>query len=372
MFDGVGLAMREIVGRVYAPLRAGARVRRVQDAIQDGVAQVHVAGSKVDLRSQHTGTVGKLAGAHIAKQAEIRFHRAVAMRRRAAWFGQRAAHRPHFVGRRVVDIGEAGANEVLGPVVQRLEIVRRMVQVLAPVEAKPVHVSLDSVDIFLLLLHRVGIVEAKVAAAAIFGRKSEIQADRLCVAEMQIAVRFWWKASNYALYMSAGEISLNQVANEIPGLFVRSGLQHRLLVIHLPVNLHVATCTSKPIVTLPARSTMSRPLPFKRKGAAASLYPAAASNRALLSAGPSTASTSKMPGDAIEPVSATRSGWATCPSFSPFASANLRTASSIAFSLQSLACGSRAGASLAMTPRASGVSTARALSSTIGGAPARA
>src|SRR5262249_55039526 len=92
----------------------------------------------------------------------------------------------------------------------------------------------------------------------IFGRKSEIQADRLCVAEMQIAVRFWWKASNYALHMSAGEISLNQVANEIAGLFVSSGLRHRLLVIHLPVSLHAGACTNRPIVTLAARVARRR------------------------------------------------------------------------------------------------------------------
>ena len=49
----------------------------------------------------------------------------------------------------------------------------------------------------------------------------------------------------------------------------------------------------------------------------AGLYPAAASNRCLVSAGPSTDRTSKMPGDAVEPVSAARSGWATWPSFRP-------------------------------------------------------
>jgi hypothetical protein len=69
MLYGVGLAMSEIVGRVDAPLRPGARVRRVQDAIQNGIAQVHVAGSKVDLCAQHAGAVRKLAAAHIAKQA---------------------------------------------------------------------------------------------------------------------------------------------------------------------------------------------------------------------------------------------------------------------------------------------------------------
>ena len=235
--------MSEIVGRVDAPLRAGARVRRVQDAIQDGVPQVHVAGSKVDLRPQHAGAIRELAGAHVAKQAEICFHRAVAIGRSTARFGQRAAHRPHLVGGRVVDIGEAGANEVLCPVVQRLEIVRRMVQMLAPVEAEPVDVPLDGVDVFLLLLHGIGIVEAKVAAAAVFDGKSEIQADRLGVAEMQIAVRLRWKARDDALHQAAGEVGLDHVANEIPGLFVCSGLRHRLLVIHLSVNLHTGAYT---------------------------------------------------------------------------------------------------------------------------------
>jgi hypothetical protein len=150
---------------------------------------------------------------------------------------------PHLVGRRVVDIGEAGANEVLGPVVQRLEIVRRMVQMLAPVEAEPVYVPLDGVDVFLLLLHRIGIVEAQVAAAAEFDGKSEVQADRLCVAEMQVAVRLRWKARDDALYQAAGEVSLDHVANEIPGLFVCRDLRHRLLVIHLPVNLHTGAYT---------------------------------------------------------------------------------------------------------------------------------
>ncbi len=243
MLYGVGLAMSEIVGRVDAPLRAGARVRRVQDAIQDGVPQVHVAGSKVDLRPQHAGTIRKLAGAHIAKQVEICFHRTVAIGRSTARFGQRAAHRPHLVGGRVVDIGEAGTNEVLGPVVQRLEVVRRMVQMLAPVEAQPAHVPLDGVDVFLLLLHGIGIVEAKVAAAAVLDGKSEIQADRLCVAEMQIAVRFRRKARDDALDQAAGEVSLDHVANEIPGLCGRGGLRHRLLVVHLPVNLHTGVHT---------------------------------------------------------------------------------------------------------------------------------
>ena len=222
---------------------AGARVGRVQDAIQDGVAQVHVAGREVDLRAQHAGAVGELAGAHVAEQAEIGLHRTVAIGRGAARLGQRAAHRPHLVGRRVVDIGEAGADEVLGPVVQRLEIVRRMVQMLAPVEAQPADVALDGVDVLLLLLHGIGVVEAQVAAAAGLDGQAEVQADRLGVAEMQIAVRLRRKARDDARHPAAGEVGLDPVANEIPGLFAGSGLRRRLPVIHLPVNLHTGAYT---------------------------------------------------------------------------------------------------------------------------------
>ena len=108
------------------------------------------------------------------------------------------------------------------------------------------YVPLDGVDavlFFLFLLYGIGVVETKVAAAAVFDAKSEVQADRLCVAEMQIAVRLRWKARDDALHQAAGEVGLDHVANEIPELFLCSGLRHRLLVIHLPVNLHTGAYT---------------------------------------------------------------------------------------------------------------------------------
>jgi hypothetical protein len=41
-----------------------------------------------------------------------------------------------------------------------------VIEVLAPIEAEPADVALDRVDIFLLLLGRVRVVEAQIAAAA--------------------------------------------------------------------------------------------------------------------------------------------------------------------------------------------------------------
>jgi hypothetical protein len=51
----------------------------------------------------------------------------------------------------------------------------------------------DGIDVLLLFLLRVGVVEAQVAGAAVVRGQAEIQADRLGVAEMQVAVRLGGK-----------------------------------------------------------------------------------------------------------------------------------------------------------------------------------
>ena len=86
---------------------------------------------------------------------------------------------------------------------------------LAPVEAEPAHVALDGVDIFLLFLGRIGVVETQMAAAAEFLGNAEIQADRLGVADVQIAVRLGRKAGDHRLDASGIEVGLHDVADEV-------------------------------------------------------------------------------------------------------------------------------------------------------------
>ena len=151
----------------------------------------------VDLGAQHAGAFRKLAGAHAAQQIEALVRRAVAVGAVAAGLGQRAAMLADLLGREVVDIGVARADQVLGPVVELLEIVGGEVRLLAPVEAEPAHVALDRNDELVLLLGRVGVVEAQVAAAAEFLRDAEVQADRLGMADVQIAVRLRREARDH-------------------------------------------------------------------------------------------------------------------------------------------------------------------------------
>ncbi len=65
---------------------------------------------------------------------------------------------------------------------------------LLPGKAEPADGIDDRIDVFLLLLLGIGVVETQMAAAAVILRQPEVQADRLGVAEVQVAVGFGRKA----------------------------------------------------------------------------------------------------------------------------------------------------------------------------------
>ena len=58
-----------------------------------------------------------------------------------------------------------------------------------PLKAEPLDVLQNRIDILRILLGGVGIVEAEIAFAAVFHSGGEIDADRLGMADVQIAVR---------------------------------------------------------------------------------------------------------------------------------------------------------------------------------------
>ena len=173
----------------------------------------------VDLGAQHACTVRELARAHAAEQVEVLLDRALPERAVLAGLGERAALDAHLLLALVVDVGLAFLDQVLGPVVELLEVVGRVIEVLAPVEAEPAHVGLDGVDVLLLLPGRVGVVEAQVAAAAELLGDAEVQADRLGMADVQIAVRLRRKPGDDRLVPARIEVPLHDVADEVlPGL----------------------------------------------------------------------------------------------------------------------------------------------------------
>ena len=180
----------------------------------------------VDLRPQRLGAVGELPRPHAAEQVQVLVDRAIAERRRPAGLGQRAAVLADLIAGEVVDIGLARLDELLGPLVELLEVVAGVIEVRAPVEAEPADVARDRVDVLLAFLRGVGVVEAQVAAAAELPGHAEIDRDGLGVADVKIAVGLGRKARDHLAAEAAGAVVLeDDVANEVAGFRL---VAHRL------------------------------------------------------------------------------------------------------------------------------------------------
>ncbi len=227
--DRIRLAVRIVVARIDRPLVAGARVVSVQDAVEHRVAQIDVARSHVDLGTQHAGAVRELAGLHAAEQVEVLLHRTVTERRVLAGLGQRAAGQPYLLLRLIIDIGIAGLDQALGPIIEALEIVGGVEEIVTPVIAEPVHVGLDGVDVLLLLPGRIGVVEAQIALAAELLRDAEIQGDRLGMPDMQVAVWLRREAGHDPAVLVGGEIGLDDVADEVAPCLCRRVSRHQMV-----------------------------------------------------------------------------------------------------------------------------------------------
>ena len=201
-FQGVALSMREVIHRVDAPRISGAVMVRAHDAVQHRVTQVRIRRRHVDLGAQRLGAISKLARAHASEQVEVLLHAARAVRAFLARTVQPAAVLGDLIDAQVADIRLAMLDEVLAVLVQLLEEVAGVVQRI-PLKAQPTHIGLDRVDVLLLLLRRIGVVKAQVALAVVVLGQAEVDADRLGMPDVQVAVRLGWKARVHATFVGA-------------------------------------------------------------------------------------------------------------------------------------------------------------------------
>ena len=189
----------------------------VADAVDDGVAHVEVAGGQVDLRAQRAAALGELAVLHALEQIEILLDRAVAVRTHGG-LADVAAALLELLGGQVADVGQALFDEFDSKFVVLFKIIRAVEEPVAPVEAQPVDIGLDGVDVFGVFLRRVGIVHAQVAQAAEFFGRAEIDRQRLAVADVQIPVRLRRKPGVHALSLepaAGGQVLFNKGVDEI-------------------------------------------------------------------------------------------------------------------------------------------------------------
>ena len=245
VFQRVRDRVRVVVHRIDAPGVARAVVMRVADAVDGRIAQVHVRrthGIFADLRAQDVLAILELARLHGAEQGQRFVARTVAERRILAGLAEIAPVGGHVFGALAVHIGKAGRDQVLGHRIQLVEIVACVVQVALaigrlrfPVKAQPFHAVHDGVDVFLLFLGRVGVVEAQVALAGVVARQAEVDADRLGVAHVQVAVRLRRETRDHlgqaGTHVGAGsQVGFDDVTQEIGRQRWRGGI--RFIVAH--------------------------------------------------------------------------------------------------------------------------------------------
>ncbi len=218
--DGVTLTVSEVVHRIDTPFVARAMMRGVQDAVHDGVAEVHVGRRHVDFSAQHTAAIRKLARAHTAEQVKVLLHGAVAVRTLHARCSGHSPTLANLLLRLVVHICQTFRNQLFRPDIKLVEIIGGIV-LFSPLETQPVDILTDRIHIFGVFFHRIRVIEAQIALSVVFLRHAEVQTDGLGVAYMKVSIGLRRKTSMYfRIIFPVLNVFFNNLLNKVHCLIV--------------------------------------------------------------------------------------------------------------------------------------------------------
>ena len=183
ILDGVG----KIVHGIDAPLVALTVVMHMVDTVDHRVTHIEIAGRGVNLGPQSHRTIREFPGTHPGKQIQALLDRAVPV---GALGGtvHVTPHLLHLLRRQLTDIGQPLLDEGHSALVHLLKVVRCIVKPIAPVKAQPMDVLLNGLHILHILLGGVGVVHTEIAQSAILLGGTEVDAQGLAVANMQVAI----------------------------------------------------------------------------------------------------------------------------------------------------------------------------------------
>ena len=98
-----------------------------------------------------------------------------------------------------------------------------------PLEPEPADIILDAFNIFGLFSDGVGVIEPEVGIPAEFLCQAEIQANTGCVTDMEVSVRFRWKAGNDLAVFPGFQVFFDDLFDEIEAtVFSINVFVHRL------------------------------------------------------------------------------------------------------------------------------------------------
>ena len=213
---GILQGMGEVIHGIDDPFAARAVVFGMADAIDHRVAHVDVGRSHIDFGPQHLFAVGESAGPHLLKQLQVFLHRTAAEGAFLPWLGERPPGLADLLGAQVADKGQPFFDEPDGAFVHIFKIIG-CIELIFPGKAQPMDILFNGADIFLILLGGVCVVIAQIARAAVLLGQTKVQADRLGMSDMQIAVGFRGEPSQNMVMPSGRQICVDDLLNKVPG-----------------------------------------------------------------------------------------------------------------------------------------------------------
>ena len=157
---------------------------------------------------------------HALEKFEVLHDRPVSVRALPARFGECSPVLPNLIRGQAAHISLLHFDELDSVPVELIEVVRCIVQPVLPVKAEPSDVGFDRLHILDIFLGRVGVVKAEVAFSSLdLGGDPEIQADRLRVPDVQVAVGLRGKSRHDAtVVLVCLQIRADDCADEVFGL----------------------------------------------------------------------------------------------------------------------------------------------------------
>ena len=132
-------------------------------------------------------------------------------------------------GGQLTDVGQTLFDQLHGALIHHLKIIRGVVEAVIPVEAQPVDILFDGIDVLRIFLGGVGVVHAQVAHSAEFISGAEVDAQRFAVADVKVAIGLRGEpgVDRHALELTAGrDVLLNKRVDKIKRLLSLEFLSH--------------------------------------------------------------------------------------------------------------------------------------------------
>ena len=206
--------MSKIVHRIYAPLIARSVMMSKKYTVNNRVTHIKVRRRHIYFCTKHLFACLKLALCHTGKQIKVFLNASVTVRAVLSRFCQSTSVLSDFVRVKIINIRLAFFNKFNRTFIKEVEIIGSKINIV-PLKAEPLNILFDCVNIFGVLFRWVCIVHTKITYAVVFFLNAEINANCLCVSNMEIAVWLGRKTGLDTVINALFQILIDEILNEI-------------------------------------------------------------------------------------------------------------------------------------------------------------